>query len=168
MRHRSAGGAILLALLLPIGGWLYFRAGMRALHQEDMAAMGKQIAVSLFLYADRNGGVFPTESGAAGLSRLFETGILREENRSMIQDPLAHNLPQPGTLIVEAETSFHYVGGHRRDDPPNTIVLVQKRPAKANWGFVVYANGRVLPLRGDSWRRVCSTMTSEKVRRHFR
>ena len=127
--------------------------------EEDANINMKYILVALLMYADGNSQCLPDVGGATGLARLFDAGVLAADDRRLLHHPLAGRraLLSSGP-VTESEVGFYYAGGHRRGEPADTVVLVEKRPETKEEGYVGYLDGRVLRLRGQPWRQVAQSV----------
>lgn len=152
--RRMAGLTLAGIAGLAVLGAVILRSGLRRMAEEDVPYAMKYILVSLHMYAEANGGFFPAPSGAAGLARLLGTGVISWRNRDCLQHPNSRVHIAPGTPLTEAEVGYFYLGGHRRAESPETVILIEKNRDSSDDGCVGYLDGRALRVRGQDWQRV--------------
>ena len=162
VKRRMAALALGLVVVAIGLGLVALQVGLRRLAEEDVPYAMKPILVSLIMYAEANCGFFPEANGAAGIARLFEAGTIPWRDRKRIQHPNAAVAVESGSPITEAEVGYIYLGGHSRNAPADTIVLIEKNRFSCDDGCVGYLDGRVLRVRGKRWREVAESVTIQQ------
>jgi hypothetical protein len=153
MKGWGAWVALGIAVGVPAFGLLALKLGLQRLGEEDAYINMRYILIALRTYAEDNSQFLPEVSGAPGLQRLLDTGVLPTGQRQFLRHPTRSSLSTVGSTIGEAEAGYYYLGGHRLDGAGDTIILVEKgRKGKAE-GYVGLLDERTQRLRGEEWRQ---------------
>jgi hypothetical protein len=160
LRNRKAlliGVAVAVLFLMALGVWRFRENSRRSVRQTLCVHNLKFLSMSLHTYADKHDGRFPDR-----LSELWPEYIANLEDLTcpelqvmyLRERGVRHPFPpDPDPDTLERLSSYAYVPGHTRADPPDTVIAFEKADNHFGKGrSLLYLDGRGAWEPPENWR----------------